>query len=431
MDELNELDFPVDIPFGLVVDYDDIKYEFVIHIKSESDKLLVLGSGITPKKYVEKYKNKPVFSRVTWPYKQSTIYYNDPTKYIEGLERGAYGVGTQKSWYLKNISTIIKLISRKIYDYKPDEEFKNMILYGSSQGGFFSLQLSTLIKNSTCICEIPILDVRYRGGWKKIKKILFNEMTMDKFNEKYSHRVSCIDLMIKEQYIPNAYLIMDFSTIFDFKNQYSKFLNRLTELPFSKNKNNIKIRIDGKNKGHEPLTFTNAHELIDEVSLLMDMEYKERDEITRNYFTWGRLSFTRQALLTKYSIGRIDLKNYGKSNNSIEIISASDKAIEISYPNWFTNKEGAGIVTKSSAGVLDLKIKCINKGLLKIYLRGIHKKGPNGNLPIYIDFTRLEINNEVIFDEHTLVWHNKPYVYEKKVKDSEVVFLHAEWLPMS
>lgn len=432
INELVELDFPLDIPFGLVVNYDDVKYEFVIHLKSKSDKLLVLGSGQIERGYEDKFKNKPLFSRVTWPYKQSTIYYNDPTRYMgEGVELGGYGLGTENSWYLKNISIIIRLISLKVYDYESGDEFKNMILYGSSQGGFLSLQLSTLIRNSTCISEIPILDVRDMVEWENLKNCLFKELTMDKFNEKFSHRTSCIDLMIKEKYIPNAYLILDCSAIFDFDNQYSKFFNRLTELPFSENKNNIKIRIDGKNQGHMQLTFTNAHKLIENVSLLMDMDYKERDMITREYFTWGRLSFKQFSLLTKYSIARIDLKNFGDSNNSIEIISSSDKLITSFKPEWFCNDEGIGIVNQSSAGVLDLKIKCINDGLLRIALRGIFKEGPNGTIPIYIDFTKLKIDNKTIFNGHNIVWHDEPYIFEKKVKNSDVINIHVEWLPIS
>ncbi len=433
INELEDLDFPLDTPFGLIVHYDDVKYEFVIHLKSKSDKLLVLGSGQIKKGYGDKFKNKPLFSRITWPYKQSTVYYNDPTRYIgKGVELGGYGLGTEKSWYLEKISIIIKLISLKIYDYESsDEEFKNIIFYGSSQGGFFSLQLSTLIKNSTCISEIPMLDIRDMVEWKNLKNCLFKEMTMKEFNEKFSHRVSCIDLMIKEKYIPNAYLIMDCSAKFDFNNQYSKFFNRLTELPFSEDMNNIKIRIDGKNKGHMQLTFTNAHKLIENVSLLMDMDYKERDLITQQYFKSGRLSFKQLSLLTKYSTGRIDLKNFGDENNSIEIISSSDKVMTSFKPKWFCNEEGVGIVNQSSAGVLDLKIKCINDGLLRIKLRGIYKKGPKGNLPIYINFTKFEINNQIIFDQPTLVWHDRPYTFEKEVKNDEIINIHVEWLPLS
>lgn len=51
--------------------------------------------------------------------------------------------------------------------------------------------------------------------------------------------------------------------------------------------------------------------------------------------------------------------------------------------------------------------------------------------PVYIDFTNLTINDELIFDKNKLVWHDCPYIFEKEVKNSEIIDIHVEWLPFN
>lgn len=45
MNEVEGFEFPHDKPFGLRIIIDGVKYEFYIHLKSTSDKLICMGSG--------------------------------------------------------------------------------------------------------------------------------------------------------------------------------------------------------------------------------------------------------------------------------------------------------------------------------------------------------------------------------------------------
>ena len=102
IEEINYINFPINQPFGLVIYSDDVKYEFIINIKNNSDKLIILGAGNLHKSVMEKFHNRPVFSRISWPFKESTIYYNDPSRFMGKKElSGGWGLGTIDHWCIE------------------------------------------------------------------------------------------------------------------------------------------------------------------------------------------------------------------------------------------------------------------------------------------------------------------------------------------
>lgn len=136
-------------------------------------------------------------------------------------------------------------------------------------------------------------------------------------------------------------------------------------------------------------------------------------------------------LLMKYFTARIDIKNFGKGNNII-LNQMTDLSANIFYPRWFENDEGKGIIIESSFGVLDFELKCVNKGTLKLWFRGVDCLDRNNNrFPVYIDYTTIEVNNEKVIEKNTLTWHDEPYLYEKNVNDGEFVKIHIEWAPFN
>ena len=137
------------------------------------------------------------------------------------------------------------------------------------------------------------------------------------------------------------------------------------------------------------------------------------------------MNIENMKLLMKYFTARIDIKNFGTHENNLEIMQISDYSADIYHPTWFKDDEGQGKLIESSAGILNLELKCIKSGLLKIWLRGIDCMDKNNHrFPIFIDFIKFEINNENLINKNTLVWHDEPYVHEKKVEDSEIIKIH-------
>ena len=280
-ENLNEINLPLNEYFILVVFKNNVKYDFVINFKENSEKLLVLGSGLIPREKIPKLN--PYYNRVSWDFKYSTIFYNDPTSYVHPNIYGAWGIGTKEDWYLENIADIIKKIADNLFEYPSPIKYNNVIFIGSSQGGFMSFMLSVLVKNSLSICDIPQIDLfngyhtsdspPYHIYKKSILDYIFNSHDIDDLYSKFGYRFNFIELIKKEQYIPKAFLCLDCSVNLDFEQEYINFFKHLNQLPFKDEfSNNIRIRIDGKNIGHHNMSKNKLMETIENVIV---MEYLE------------------------------------------------------------------------------------------------------------------------------------------------------------
>ena len=89
----------------------------------------------------------------------------------------------------------------------------------------------------------------------------------------------------------------------------------------------------------------------------------------------------------KYITARFDIKNYGNRDNDLVILEYSDSECEIEAPSLFKTNEGAGWKIQSKKVVIELKIKCIKEGQLRIYIRGNGYKRNNQEVVIDINFT--------------------------------------------
>ena len=135
-------------------------------------------------------------------------------------------------------------------------------------------------------------------------------------------------------------------------------------------------------------------------------------------------------LILKYATARVDVKNYGNEGNSIEIFDVSDDDANLRSPKWFADSQGSGKFINSIKGNLKFRIKCINDGNLRISLKSLDVKDVNKvRFPIYIDYTNLFINGNECLDGNVLATHDEPFVFQKSVKDGEVVEVEVNWLP--
>ncbi len=146
----------------------------------------------------------------------------------------------------------------------------------------------------------------------------------------------------------------------------------------------------------------------------------------------GDLSSRADFLLSRFNTSKIDIKNKGISTNRIEILDISDDNSDFRRPSWLKNKTGEGIMIHSYNNSLDLKFKCINDGTLEISLRALSL--PNFNkvrLPVYINYTKFIVCDEIIFDSDTIASHDESYRFKMEVKDSDIITIHVEWLPIN
>ncbi len=130
----------------------------------------------------------------------------------------------------------------------------------------------------------------------------------------------------------------------------------------------------------------------------------------------------------KYKTARIDIKNFGAEENTVEVIEISDKNAKVQSPSWFKNAQGQGIVVQCIKGDMRLAIKCRGNGSLVIALRGVDFRDKNNNrFPVWIDYKKLNVNCADVFTNSHVVCYDKPFRYRLHVVDGETVVLNVKW----
>lgn len=246
-EELSTFEIPIDYRFGLCVTLRNTKYEFLVYFKSNTDKVLCLGSGAMGDDSKHD-TSRPFFHRHSWTFDASTIWYNDPTRYLNLESKGSWGVGTTDDYILENIGDIlVQLITRM------NLKRENIIFYGSSMGGFTSLQLATMVKDSIALADIPQLEFQNHVSYERVKPYCFPGLSDEEIWNRFKHRFDVIELMKKEDYIPKAIIVFNCSNR-DINTQYLDFIKKINVLPtITNNKNRIKIVFNYIDR-HAPLS---------------------------------------------------------------------------------------------------------------------------------------------------------------------------------
>ena len=114
---------------------------------------------------------------------------------------------------------------------------------------------------------------------------------------------------------------------------------------------------------------------------------------------------------------RIDVKNFGKAENSTNIATAA----KVSHPAWFANEQGQGCVAESCGNTEKLAITCRGAGKLRLEFRGSDKRFDGTRFPLWIDYKSIKINGKEQLSVPVQTWHDKPYRFEMPVKDGQVI----------
>lgn len=128
---------------------------------------------------------------------------------------------------------------------------------------------------------------------------------------------------------------------------------------------------------------------------------------------------------------RIDVILEPTEQGDFQILSVSDDKALIRKAHWLAANK-IGYFVHSYAGKMEIIIKVIGGGQFNLDLRGIDIRDPEDKskrIPYWIDYTKLNVNGEVIFDEITPVWHDKPFRYNIDAKDGEEIIISVEWQP--
>ena len=139
-------------------------------------------------------------------------------------------------------------------------------------------------------------------------------------------------------------------------------------------------------------------------------------------------------VFARCNTARIDIKDEGAPGNDVEILSLSDRNALADAPRWFDDEKGRGYEVSSSEGRLDLRLRCVGDGILNVALSCLYMKDADGkNIPMWIEFTRMEVDGEPVFSEadSQVAWHDRPFRYKRKVRDGEEVSISLAWRPFN
>lgn len=250
MYDLENAEFPLNELFSLQINHNNVKYEFLIRFSSNNKNLICFGSGaFDPKKI-----SPPIYNRFSWQtqFDESVIYYNDPTLYINPkvpLKWGAtnlslgWGVGKSEEWYLSIIADIIHSLA-----LKKNIKHENILFFGSSGGGFTSIILATLIKNSAAMANNPqIFCKNLKDHFDNIIKTCFDDLDSETALTQYKYRFDVIEMFKRENYIPPITYLLNVNSEIDLLDHFVPFINSLPSLKFD---NRVNVVLYQSEDGH-------------------------------------------------------------------------------------------------------------------------------------------------------------------------------------
>lgn len=250
------IDYKNDEAFSLTIYKKNIKYEFIIKLKQTSQKMLVLGSGA----YDMTKLSPPIYNRIGWinDFDCNLIYYNDPTLYFRGINLG-WAYGDKDTHYAKEISDIISVLLRKLNIKNEDTYF-----YGSSGGGFISIMLATMIKNSTAIANNPQTSIikYFKVYVDRLFSTIYGEYD-EKTIEENKYRISLVDCMKKYNNVPRIYFLQNMAYEYDVINHVITFIQDLQYIVHRKNIHFIFYH--DEIAGHDPISKRDTINLINSV----------------------------------------------------------------------------------------------------------------------------------------------------------------------
>ena len=86
---------------------------------------------------------------------------------------------------------------------------------------------------------------------------------------------------------------------------------------------------------------------------------------------------------------------------------------------------------QSYAGKLEIVAKSDVDGRIRLGLKGVDVRTPEDSskrIPYWIYYTKLSVNDKIIFNEIIPAWHDKDYQYGIEAKANAEIKIQVEWL---
>jgi hypothetical protein len=214
--KIEQENFQTSEPIIYEILWNDVKFEFLVNWRKGSRQAVVFGTGA-----VEKTEHRlPIFSRNTWMQDLpcSGIWYFDPTVYL-GEAKLCWGYGTNKRWYLEDISTITGKILNKLGVKRSDTLF-----FGSSGGGYTAAILASMLHGKTTVINPQWIILNYYI--EHVKR--FQETVLKPGENLLDERIRAVSLFQRESCFPLIHLIQNIQAENDMTTQLIPFLSEIT-----------------------------------------------------------------------------------------------------------------------------------------------------------------------------------------------------------
>ena len=256
-----------------------IPYSFMIRFASDNDNLICFSPAAVNRTKIDsngELVNPPFFQRWSWhsEFDESVIALADPSFFYDNDIRVAWFVGEKSRWYLEESSLILKklLENRQIKN-------ENVLFYGSSAGGYVSIGLGTLIKNSKILVNnAQFILMNYNENHvERLFKVLrksFTNMSDEEIIDTINYRLNVLELFKRESYIPKIEYYINSESKSDIYNQCIPFLDGLSDLDFSDKDINIHFYKYIYDLPHNPLP---EDKIIPIIKSVMNGEFKSDD----------------------------------------------------------------------------------------------------------------------------------------------------------
>lgn len=161
---------------------------------------------------------------------------------------------------------------------------------------------------------------------------------------------------------------------------------------------------------------------------MLNTFYFEVKQIFYKYFNGDINNFEFNRKINRYfnawKIGRIDLRNRGSASNSIKSLNEYN-GLDVKYPQWLDKGRGCVVELKKPA---NLEFECIGEGELMVYLKGVDfRNSSSKRIPAFIIYKKLIINDETIFNDDILSWHDEQYIHKQNCGNNEKINIQIEF----
>ncbi|WAI83183.1 MULTISPECIES: hypothetical protein [Achromobacter] len=219
-------DMPKHTSAEFTINRHGVDFEFYGRLRGNDVPLVVFGqSAIT-----RPASKPPVFHRWSWvddlPY--SCLVLNDPTLYLSDVMEGGWFQGTEDHFYMETAAELIRDIAGS-----SGIEPNKILFFGSSAGGFTSMQMATMVKGSHALVQIPQVDMSDYHVAAAVDHLLaycYGGKSLSEATTLYPDRWSALETFRKYKHIPNIWYLQNSHDTNHLKRHFAKFVSGVCEL---------------------------------------------------------------------------------------------------------------------------------------------------------------------------------------------------------